>query len=246
MGYARAWLRIFGIAIALGWYLSGLVVRTWVFGQDRNRGLRYRRKYIRTSLAILGVDLVREGSQIDEPALYVSNHRSMLDPFINLLFIDAVIVSKAEVSRYPLVGFGAKLTGVIFVERDKGSSRAAAKEAIREALQNGLPVLIYPEGTTSNLETTREFKLGSFNVAAEEGKPVVPVMLEYRDPEHKWHEGALLPFFLKKFSAKEIEAATVIGSPMISSDAESLRLEAQEWVGRQLRMVQKQWNGKSA
>ena len=242
MGTIRAWLRILGIILALVWLLSGLMLRTWIFGRTRERGLKYRRRYIKTCLWILGVRLEHSGSQIEGPALYVSNHRSMLDPFINLLFIDAVIVSKAEVSSYPLVGVGAKLTGVIFVKRDHGSSRAAAKEAIRQALKEGLPVLIYPEGTTSNLHGTREFKRGSFTVAAEEGYPVVPVMLEYRNPSHKWHEGGLLKFFVQKFSARHIDAVTEIGSPIISDDADFLCSQAQEWITDKIVEVHREWD----
>jgi len=239
----RAWLRITALVLTLIYYLFGLILKTKIFGRKRERGLSYRRKYIRVSLRILGVELEKHGQQADFPALYVSNHRSLLDPLINLLYIDAVIVSKAEVSKYPLIGIGAKLTGVIFVQRQEGSSRAAAKEAIRKALLNGLPVLIYPEGTTSNVPATQEFKLGSFAVAAAENIPVVPVAVEYRNPDHKWNEGGLLPFFVRKFSAPKIEAFTAIGDPFVSNDPQVVMKKSRAWIDDQVTKVNQKWKG---
>ena len=234
MGYLRAWLRIIGLILSLLVLLTALLFANAVLGYSYQRGLRYRRRYTGLSLRILGVRAIIKGKPANMTALYVSNHRSMLDPFINLRVIDAVIVSKAEVAHYPLVGTGARATGVIFVQRDHSGSRNAAKEAIGDTLEGGRPVLIYPEGTTSNLVTTQEFKLGSFKVAAEAGIPVVPVAIDYQDPEHKWHSGGLLSFFVRKFSARRIKASMVIGEPLRGDNPEALCSEAQAWINDQL------------
>lgn len=217
------------------------MLRSSIFGYDRERGFRYRRKYIRRALKILGVSVQRKGNPIDQPALYVSNHRSMLDPMVNLQVIDACIVSKAEVAKYPLVGRGAKETGVIFVDRSDTTSRSAAKDAIRNALQVGESVLIYAEGTTSNVPLTQQFKLGSFGVAAELGIPVVPVALDYQDIDHKWHDGDLFPFFLRKFSSRHIECAMTIGEPLHGETALDLMKQTKSWVNTELERMAQSW-----
>ena len=237
----RAWLRVISVVGVLAYFLSRLLATAAVRGHTDDRAFRYRRKFIRTSLGVLGVEVFYRGVQIDEPALYVSNHRSLLDPFLNLLKIDAWVVSKAEVSSYPLVGKGARETGVIFVDRENSKSRAVAKEAIRNALMEGKSILIYPEGTTSNFDTTRDFRLGSFKVAAELGIPVVPVALDYRKVEHKWHDGRLLPFFIRKFGDRRIDAAMAIGEPIKSDDATLLMRESTDWIHRQLQFFKTRW-----
>ena len=241
MARLRAWFRVIGILLLLVFELGGLVLRSSIFGYDRERGFRYRRKYIRRALKILGVSVQRKGNPIDQPALYVSNHRSMLDPMVNLQVIDACIVSKAEVAKYPLVGRGAKETGVIFVDRSDTTSRSAAKDAIRNALQVGESVLIYAEGTTSNVPLTQQFKLGSFGVAAELGIPVVPVALDYQDIDHKWHDGDLFPFFLRKFSSRHIECAMTIGEPLHGETALDLMKQTKSWVNTELERMAQSW-----
>ena len=86
----------------------------------------------------------------------------------------------------------------------------------------------------SNVPATQQFKLGSFKVAAEEGIPVVPVAVDYRDPEHKWQSGGLLSFFLRKFSAKRIYAGMALGEPLMSGSAEELCELSQAWIDQQL------------
>lgn len=227
--------------LTLGYYVSGLLIKTAIFGQDMSRGFRYRHKFTRACLKILGVNLKFEGSPIQGPALYVSNHRSILDPFIELHLIEALIVSKAEVAKYPLIGAGARATGVIFVERGAHSSRSAAKDAIRKTLEDGFSVLIYPEGTTSNLITTQEFKLGSFKVAVDAEIPVVPVVIDYRDETHRWDDGGLVSFIMHKFSSKRIDVFMRIGQPMQCEDAVLTKQKAQDWIGRELLEMRGSW-----
>ena len=182
-------------------------------------------------MRILGVKATVHGHAQESPCLYVSNHRSMLDPYIELHHINAHIVSKAEVAKYPLVGYGAGLTGVIYVQRDKLSSRTATRDAIREVLEGGESVLIYPEGTTSGETLTQEFRKGSFEVAITSGIPIVPVAIGYGNPEDNWADGPLFPFFLRKFAKRRTYAELHIGSPLKeTSDAERALTEARDWI----------------
>jgi len=192
-------------------------------------------------MRIIGVNLKSEGKPIDGPTLYVSNHRSMLDPIIQLNKIEAFIVSKAEVDKYPVVGPGVRSTGVIFVKRGEHTSRSAAKDAIRQTLVEGNSVLIYPEGTTSKIHTTQDFKPGSFKVAFEEGIPIVPVAIDYRDETHKWDEGSLLSFVMHKFSSKRIDTAMHIGEPVLGANALEVMKSSQAWIHDELIRMHESW-----
>ena len=223
------------------YYVGGLLIKSALFSENIERGFKYRQKFTNVAIKILGVQLKRSGSEPEGAALYVSNHRSLLDPFLEVSMIRAYIVSKSEVDNYPLIGAAARTTGVIFVDRAKHDSRAAAKEAIRQKLLDGYSVLIYPEGTTSNVPTTQDFKLGAFKVAAEEGIPVVPVVIEYKEHDHKWSEVALMPFFLNKLASKQIHTAISIGKPITSSKGIELLEQSREWINTELNRINDNW-----
>lgn len=226
----RAILRMTATVVALAFYLSWLLLVSSVRGYNLQRGYKFRRRFTGAAMRILGVRLAYSGHIPPGPVLFVSNHRSLLDPLIQLHYIDAFIVSKAEVDSYPLIGKGARATGVIFVHRGNPSSRTGARDAIRNALRAGQSVLIYPEGTTSDLETTREFKHGSFVVATEENVPVVPVVIDYADPENYWSDIPMRTFFLRKFGKARIRARLCIGEPIDDGSAVHRREKVRNWI----------------
>ena len=164
-------------------------------GKDIERGFRFRRKFCRKAVSILNVRYQHSGSFDGGVCLYVSNHRSMLDPLIQLGYIDAFIVSKAEVGSYPVLGRGAKETGIILVHRHDSTSRKYALEAIEEKLRSGLPVLIYPEATTHGGDLPGDFKRGAIEMARRLNVPIVPVMIEYPDASYYWVDGSLMEYF---------------------------------------------------
>src|SRR6187397_2343018 len=96
----RLYLKISSVFLVLCWYLGRLLVINSLKGKDIERGFRFRRKFCRKAVSILNVWYQHSGSFNGGVCLYVSNHRSMLDPLIQLGYIDAFIVSKAEVGSY--------------------------------------------------------------------------------------------------------------------------------------------------
>ncbi|XP_078149036.1 lysophospholipid acyltransferase LPEAT1-like isoform X2 [Carex rostrata] len=91
-------------------------------------------------------------------------------------------VAKISVSELPVVGLISKCLGCIFVQREtrtsdlKGVSGLVTKR-IKEAQLNRQypPVMIFPEGTTTNGEYLLPFKTGAFLG----GAPVLPMITKY-------------------------------------------------------------------
>ena len=213
----RPWLKLSLVVIVLTWYLSLLLVISALKGRNAERGFRYRRRFCKSALSILGIEYTQSGSVYHGPCLYVSNHRSMLDPLIQLGHIDTFILSKAEVGTYPILGRGAKETGIILVHRHDHNSRKAALDAIEQKLRSGYPVLIYPEGTTKDGDLTSEFRKGAIEMASQRGIPIVPVMIEYPDPGYYWTDGSLLDYFKRLFANRRPHLVTgKIGQPFQS------------------------------
>lgn len=207
----------------LCWYLGQLLLHSTLSGRNTERGFRYRRKFCASALSILRINYKQEGVLQAGACLYVSNHRSMLDPLIQLGFMDAYIVSKAEVGNYPVLGRGAKETGIILVHRHDHNSRRAALDAIEEKLLSGFQVLIYPEATTHGGDLTGDFKKGAIEMAFRKGIPVVPVAIEYPGKDYYWTDGSLLAYFNRIFSSGTSHQVTgIIGLPVQSKGPDAI------------------------
>jgi len=215
----RPWLKFAGVVLVLAWYLSRLILISIIAGKSQERGFRVRRKFCLSAMKILGIDYQKEGKPYPGVCLYVSNHRSMLDPLIELSWINTYILSKAEVREYPLLGRGAKESGVVFVDRDNNQSRKIALTAIEALLKSQCPVMVYPEGTTHCGDLTGEFRKGAIELAFDLGIPIVPVMIEYPDHNYYWSNEKLLEYFLRIFrSAGRFTVKGRIGNQIISQD----------------------------
>lgn len=193
-----------------------LIIST-IVGKNELRSFRFRKKFCLASLRILGIDYQKQGNPFPGVCLYVSNHRSMLDPLIELSWIDTYILSKAEVGDYPLLGKGAKETGVVFVDREDHKSRKNALGAIEGLLKSNCSVMIYPEGTTYYGDLTGDFRKGAIELAFDMGVPIVPVMIEYPNSSFYWSHEMLMDYFIRIFRpAGKIIVKGKIGEPIIS------------------------------
>lgn len=149
------------------------------------------------------------------PALIVANHVSYLDPIVILPRSPAIPVAKAEVRDWPVIGNIAEALGAVFVSRRDRMSRARALRRIYELLAAGVPVLNFPEGTTTRGDYVQPFLRGSFGIAQRLGVPVVPVAIRYRDPDMAWFGGtSFLPHYLRTAAQPKIEVTLTFCPPM--------------------------------
>jgi len=143
--------------------------------------------WVACRLAILGVRLVGvkievrglEHLQPGRNYIFMSNHASNLDPPILIPVVPGrcSVLVKKELFRIPILGTGMKVADLVPVDR---SDREAAIESVKaavEVLQQGLHMIIFPEGTRSVDGRLLPFKKGPFHLAMESGIFVVPVTL---------------------------------------------------------------------
>lgn len=114
----------------------------------------------------------------ERPALCVSNHIGMLDPFMIASQHPVAFAAKAEIQQWPLLGTVAEAYGVFFVDRGRRSRVAPFVEAVQERLVNGVCVTVFPEGGTNAAFELLPFKTGAFEaVAGRDDMEVVPLYL---------------------------------------------------------------------
>jgi lyso-ornithine lipid O-acyltransferase len=155
-------------------------------------------------------------------ALIVANHISYLDPIAILPHCPAAPVAKAEVVDWPIVGPIANALGVVFVARHDCMARVRSLRRIYDLLEAGVPVLNFPEGTTTRGHDVKPFWRGSFGIAQRLGAPVVPIAIRYRDPEIAWCDGAtFLPHYLRVASRPRIEVTLSFCAPLPVRTGES-------------------------
>ena len=194
--------------------------------------LRMRKRWGTLSLYILGVQLEQSGTiPIDSPYIFIGNHRSYLDPIVALRNIEALPVAKAEVSNWPVIGYCAKVTGIMWVKRDSTSSRAETIKSMRKTLENGFSVLVYPEGTTHMDPLTHSFQRGAFRLAADMGIGVIPIAIAYREKTDAWvGEDTFGAHFTRCFGRKHTYIRVAYGPTIKGQDANEIMNRSKEWI----------------
>jgi 1-acyl-sn-glycerol-3-phosphate acyltransferase len=82
--------------------------------------------------------------------LICSNHLSYLDILVYAAATPCVFVSKQEVRGWPAFGFFARCGGTIFLNRQSRTSADAAARQMKSVLEAGVPILLFPEGTSTD------------------------------------------------------------------------------------------------
>lgn len=150
---------------------------------DRLTGRRHSRSSIARACFLaccrcLGIRISETGRPPEEPALLLSNHISWTDIPVLGGLMEIRFLSKAEVARWPLVGWLARQAGTLFIRRGSGEA-TQRRDDITRTLQAGQSVLVFPEGTTSAGLTVLPFFPRLIGAAGAAGVPVVPVSIAY-------------------------------------------------------------------
>ncbi|MBX3619418.1 MAG: 1-acyl-sn-glycerol-3-phosphate acyltransferase [Rhizobacter sp.] len=131
----------------------------------------------------LGLRIEAGGVAHPGPALLVANHISWLD----ILAINAVhparFVSKADVRRWPLLGWLVACGGTLFIERERKRDALRVVHQIADALKQGDTVAMFPEGTTGDGRSLLPFHANLLQAAISTGTPLQPVALRYTDAD---------------------------------------------------------------
>jgi 1-acyl-sn-glycerol-3-phosphate acyltransferase len=137
--------------------------------------------YHRWCCRILGIVLVEQGEQSrHRPTLFVVNHASYLDIEILGAAVAGSFVSKAEVARWPIIGWLARLQRTVFVERADRAGAARQRDEIRRRLDDGDNLILFPEGTSNDGIHLLPFKTTLFAAAEDDRVLVQPVSVTYR------------------------------------------------------------------
>jgi len=162
--------------------------------------------------------------QFPSGGMIVSNHLSYLDILALSAALPCVFVSKAEVQRWPIFGRYARWAGAVFVRRHDRADAARANVSVTRSLQDGVPVVLFPEGTTTDGSRVLRFHSTMLQPAVEAEALISPCVIVYElddgDPSREvcwWGDMPLLPHFWNLLGKKVIRGRIAFGEPMLAS-----------------------------
>ncbi|MCA1762238.1 MAG: 1-acyl-sn-glycerol-3-phosphate acyltransferase [Flavobacteriales bacterium] len=176
MGYILAFFRLLAFLL-ISFSAAVLIFFTRLFRMGNSAAFFFFRMAIASIRKTLNIRVNYSGDVPNQRVIIMANHRSYIDIVLIPSRIPYVIVAKKQVKSWPVVGFAAQAIKVIFVDRDSPASRRKTRNEIVSRINQGLSVLIYPEGTTFEGPGILPLKPGIFKTASAEAIPVLPVLM---------------------------------------------------------------------
>ena len=157
-----------------------------LFGQQRPITPFITQFVCRAAFVILRLPIIVQGQPMRQKGAVVANHASWLDIFALNAAQRIYFVSKSEVASWPAIGWLARATGTVFINR-KGTEAKAQQEVFEARLRAGHRLCFFPEGTSTDALRVLPFKSTLFAAFFTAQVPVPlqiqPVTVIYHAPK---------------------------------------------------------------
>lgn len=177
-------------------------------------------------LGLLPLRIRCHGQPVPSTALWVGNHVSWLDIIVLGARAPVRFVSKAEVRRWPLLGWLADRAGTLFIQRGRASGDCL-NQRLGDVLQQNHNLMIFPEGTTTAGDRVRTFHARLLGCAVEQSLPIQPIALAYRREDRL---DTIAPFIDDDAFSRHVWR--LLGSPTIDVELHFLPLINSNHAGR--------------
>jgi 1-acyl-sn-glycerol-3-phosphate acyltransferase len=176
---------------------------------------------------IIGMRIIVEGSPPRPPFFLVSNHLSYIDIIVVSAYLNCVFVAKREIDSWPGFGFLSRSIGTIFIDRSSFQDIPRVIGLINQTLDQGLGVVLFPEGTSGMGDKVLQFSPALLEPAARGSYPVSYASISYRAPANQlpayqtvcwWGEIGFLQHAGRLLKEKTFDAILTFGSEAIQAD----------------------------
>jgi len=221
-------LRTIRRAVALGLAIVLAILRFWLMRLrgpiPMERRVQWAHASSRRILAGLGIRSSVMGTPPDH-GLVVCNHLSYLDILILSAAMPCFFVSKIEIGGWPIFGQAARNIGTIFLDRSSTSSAQSVAEQMTERFKLPIPVLLFPEGTSTDGSQVLRFHSRLIDPATSTGTQITTAAVRYviedGTPEKElcWYGGAsFTPHLLKALGVAGFSAKVRFGQARVYTD----------------------------
>ena len=175
---------------------------------------------------IIGLNYTLSGAENipDHPAIICSKHQSGWETFaLQQIFPLQTYVLKKELFRIPFFGWALKLGGAIGIDRKAGADamRMLSEQGLKRK-QQGLWIVIFPEGTRVPAGERGRYKLGGARMAKLFEMDIVPVALNSGE---FWAKNAIW----KKPGVIQVVIGEPISYQAAESEADLMQL-CEDWI----------------
>ena len=202
-----------------------------IFGFSRNLQSWVMQTWGKSCMFMLGIKVTKNDLPSIQNFILMPNHRSYLDIFIVSSFIPATMVGKEELQNWPFGKLGAKISNLILVNRNEIKSLIKTMNKIKDSVNNGFPVILFPEAGTYKGPLTKKFKNGSFQIAAQAEIPIIPMAINYNDKDDAWvGNDTFLPHFFRQMGKPFSKVDIRFGTPVTGTDYKKIQNEVKEQI----------------
>jgi 1-acyl-sn-glycerol-3-phosphate acyltransferase len=220
-------LRVIRRAVALVFVLIASICRFWIMHLSGSRTLERRARWVQQTcthvLRSMDIRCEVEGP-IPTHGLVVANHLSYLDIVILSAAMPCFFVAKSEIGAWPYFGKAARVGGTMFIKRSSLASAEKVAATITERLKLTIPVLFFPEGTSTDGNMLR-FHSRLFEPAIRSGSPITAASIRYvvsdGTPERElcWFgDDSFAPHLLRTLNTPGFHAELRFGQPRVYPD----------------------------
>jgi 1-acyl-sn-glycerol-3-phosphate acyltransferase len=214
--------------VALGFALALCMVRFALLRIKGPVSLERRAKWAQeTSIGILtslGIHYRVQGQPATR-GLVVANHLSYIDILVLSAAMPCFFVAKVEIGGWPFFGKAARTGGTIFLDRSSLASAMSVADQMSERLKLPIPVLLFPEGTSTDGSEVLPFHPRLIDPATSAGVPVTAAAVRYtieggvEERELCWFgDTEFLPHLLKALGTPGFSAKLTFGEPQVYPD----------------------------
>jgi 1-acyl-sn-glycerol-3-phosphate acyltransferase len=209
-----------------------------LYGQGRPVTPHITQIVCKIAFWIMGLRRAVIGTPMRHRGAVVANHTSWLDIFSLNAAQRIYFVSKSEVASWPGIGWLAKATGTLFIERNPKHARKQTEVFQRRLLDNHR-LLFFPEGTSTDGLQVLPFKTTLFqSFFAPELRDVIwvqPVTVLYTAPDGTdprfygwWGDMSFGGHLLRTLaSLRQGQVTTIYHNPLAVADFENRKALAQ-------------------
>ncbi len=174
--------------------LGSVVMIIYLLDRSGRTGHAVARLWARVIVWVSGVKVRLEGLEHvrgEGPYLFMSNHQGAYDIFAleSHLPFHFKWLAKKELFSIPVLGWAMAAAGYISIDREGTRKTVEAMNEAAQRIQEGMSVVVFPEGSRSPDGSIQPFKKGGFTLAIKSRVPIIPISITgSREvmPKGKW------------------------------------------------------------
>lgn len=223
-------------------YLFAWSSRRWIV-ELRSRLIRI---WGVAACGILGVKVVAMGPIPKRPFCLISNHLSYVDVIVFQRLTGCILISKTEISGWPIVGMLSRTIGTLFIDRTRAKDVVRVSAEIQDRLQAGDGIVFFPEGTSSDASRVLPFKSALLNYFSSTSYPVQHATIRYSSAHFDvssrvcwWGDMTFAPHFWTLMKQRSFTCFVKFGDTGVTdSDRKVLTQKLHQIVSRNLQDIQ--------